>query len=65
VDPAKQLEWLANRHARLKAEVAELGARAYLTPAEEVTLRNLKKEKLRTKDSLEAMRRDSRGVDLT
>lgn len=63
VDPT-QLQYLERKHARLKAEVNELGMQSYLTAQEEFRMRNLKKEKLRTKDSLESMRRDIRQHDV-
>ena len=61
-DPDKQLEWLEQKHARLKEEVAALGSRFYRTPAEELELRNLKKEKLRTKDTMMAIRRETESL---
>jgi uncharacterized protein YdcH (DUF465 family) len=45
------------RHRRLDDEVTRLERRAYLTPPEQRHMTNLKKEKLRTKDELMALRR--------
>ena len=43
------------RHARLKAEVAELSSRPYLTSDEEVRRRELQKQKLAEKDRIVRM----------
>lgn len=55
IDPAKQLSRLENRHRELKARVAEYESRLTLTSKEQVTLQQLKKEKLATKDAIARM----------
>ncbi len=49
-----QIDQLESRHAELKAKVATLDCRRYLTPDEELELHRLKKEKLWTKDAIRA-----------
>lgn len=49
---AQEIERLKITHASLKGELEELRRRAYLTPNEEFRARELKKEKLQTKDRL-------------
>lgn len=49
---AQEIERLKTTHATLKTELEELRRRAYLTPTEEYRARELKKEKLKTKDRL-------------
>ena len=55
-DPSKEIAHLEQRHQQLKEQVAEYEARLSLTPKEEVRLLRLKKEKLKTKDALHAIR---------
>lgn len=50
------IDRLEERHARLKAEVAQLDKRMHLSTPEEVRLQQLKKEKLRMKDAIESLR---------
>ena len=54
---AVQIEWLERQHRGLDAQVAVLMRRAYLTPAEQQRARELKKQRLSTKDRLAALRR--------
>jgi hypothetical protein len=54
---AEYLVHLEARHRDLKTAVSELDRRAYLTPAEQREVADLKKEKLLTKDRIVALRR--------
>jgi len=51
------LSHLEARHRDLDVAVARLGRRAYLTPSEQRTVSDLKKERLLTKDRIEVLRR--------
>jgi uncharacterized protein YdcH (DUF465 family) len=51
------LSHLEARHRDLDVAVARLGRRAYLTPSEQRTVSDLKKERLLTKDRIEILRR--------
>lgn len=55
-NPSFNIERLEKRHKRLKQRVAEYEARLTLTAGEEMQLQKLKKEKLRTKDELSAIK---------
>lgn len=46
-----------SRHRELDARLKELGRHAYLTPAEQREIAELKKQKLRAKDEMVALRR--------
>lgn len=46
------------RHRELDARLQELGRRAYLTPPEQREVAEIKKQKLRAKDEITALRRD-------
>lgn len=48
---------LEQKHRMLDAEVSRLERRVYLTPVEQRLMTDLKKQKLRTKDELMAIRR--------
>lgn len=48
----QQLERLRTMHRTLDSELLSLTRRAHMTPAEEQRVRVIKKEKLRTKDSM-------------
>jgi uncharacterized protein YdcH (DUF465 family) len=52
---AQEIERLKVTHASLKGELDELRRRAYMTPTEEFRSRELKKEKLKTKDRLKIL----------
>jgi hypothetical protein len=52
VAATNQLEALHARHQILEVELNHLARRAYLTPSEQQRTRELKKEKLRAKDSM-------------
>ncbi len=52
IDSHKQLQRLERKHQSLKARVAELDDRAFLTAQEQVERNKLKKQKLATKDAL-------------
>jgi len=52
-----RLTQLEARHRQLHAEVHELERRAFLTPAEQRLMSDLKKQKLMAKDELYAARR--------
>jgi hypothetical protein len=56
IDPQKELDRLERRHKKLKERVAEYAARPFLTPAEQMDLAKLKKEKLATKDAIANLR---------
>lgn len=47
------------RHRTLDARIQELGRRAHLTPAEQVEVADLKKQKLKLKDEIQALRTES------
>jgi hypothetical protein len=51
------LEDLERRHRTLDAEVSRLERRVYLTSMEQHHVAEMKKEKLRTRDMIEGMRR--------
>lgn len=55
---ARDLNDLEERHRNLDVAVTRLERRAYLTPSEQMTMTNLKKEKLLTKDRIAALRRE-------
>lgn len=55
---ARDLNDLEERHRYLDVAVTRLERRAYLTPSEQLTMTNLKKEKLLTKDRIAALRRE-------
>lgn len=55
---ARDLDHLEERHRNLDVAVTRLERRAYLTPSEQMTMTNLKKEKLLTKDRIAALRRE-------
>jgi uncharacterized protein YdcH (DUF465 family) len=59
LDPQMQLERLEKRHGELKEQIAVLGRQRYLTVAEQLSLHEMKKEKLATKDLLAEVRRRS------
>lgn len=46
-----------SRHRELDERLKELGRHAYLTPAEQREIAELKKQKLRAKDEMVALRR--------
>ena len=54
---ATRLHELERQHQGLNAELEALMRRAYLTPLEQETARNLKKRKLNAKDRIAAMKR--------
>jgi hypothetical protein len=54
---AVRIEDLEDRHRGLDAQVEALMRRAYLTPLEQQTARELKKLKLSAKDRLVALKR--------
>jgi hypothetical protein len=54
---AMRLQDLERQHRGLEAELEALMRRAYLTPLEQETARELKKRKLNAKDRIVALRR--------
>lgn len=56
-----RIEHLERKHQSLDAELGELVRRPYLTPDEYQLARELKKEKLRTKDGITALRHQIAG----
>jgi hypothetical protein len=50
-----EIQRLQSAHATLKFELQSLSRRAHLTPTEEQRAREIKKEKLRTKDRLRVL----------
>ena len=52
IPPERQRSHLEKKHAALSERVAALDSRMSLTPAVELELHQLKKEKLYTKDAL-------------
>ncbi|MBT8452393.1 MAG: YdcH family protein [Deltaproteobacteria bacterium] len=52
IPPERQRSHLEQKHAELSERVAALDSRMSLTPAEELELHQLKKEKLYAKDAL-------------
>jgi len=52
IPPERQKSHLEKKHAALSERVAALDSRMSLTPAEELELHQLKKEKLYAKDAL-------------
>jgi uncharacterized protein YdcH (DUF465 family) len=55
-DPRLDLQHLEEKHRTLKQQVAYLERRAFLTPSEQRTATELKKEKLATKDAISMLR---------
>ena len=55
-DAQRELAYLEDRHRNLKEQVASLDRRAILTPAEQRTAIDLKKQKLATKDAISAIK---------
>ena len=55
----ERISYLETQHQVLKQRVTELHDRRLLTPAEQMLMSELKKEKLATKDTLTQMRRQS------
>lgn len=55
----QRLSEAEERHRSLDARVKELGRHAFLTPEEQVEMAQLKKQKLRAKDEIQALRRTS------
>ena len=53
---AEQVRRLEEQHQGLARQVERLERRAYLTPSEQLTMAQLKKQKLLTKDQLFAAR---------
>jgi uncharacterized protein YdcH (DUF465 family) len=52
IPPERQKSHLEKKHAELSERVAALDSRISLTPAEELELHQLKKQKLYAKDAL-------------
>ena len=52
-----QLSSIEARHRALEERVRELGRRPFLTPGEQIELAEIKKQKLRAKDEMTALRR--------
>jgi len=53
---ADRLSEVEALHRTLDARIQELARRAYLTPAEQVEVADLKKQKLKLKDEIHALR---------
>lgn len=51
-DARERLARAEERHRELDSRVKELGRRAYLTPAEQLEVAELKKQKLKAKDEI-------------
>lgn len=54
--PVELIEQLEEKHAHLKQECKRIDSQMHLSPEEELALARLKKEKLRTKDTIEQVR---------
>jgi len=54
---ASSVSALERRHRELDSEVARMERRAYLTPAEQRLMTDMKKEKLWAKDQIALLRR--------
>ena len=54
---ASNVSELERRHRELDVEVSRLERRAYLTPAEQRMMTDMKKEKLWAKDQIASLRR--------
>ena len=52
-----QIERLQKKHFQLKAQVAQLDSRLYLTTTEQVQVTALKKQKLDAKDRIDGLKR--------
>jgi len=52
-----RLSAIESRHRQLDTRLKELGRHAYLTPTEQREVTELKKQKLRAKDELTALKR--------
>lgn len=52
-----RLSAIESQHRELDARLKELGRHAYLTPAEQREIAALKKQKLRAKDEMTALKR--------
>jgi hypothetical protein len=57
LDSQFQMERLERRHVALKEQIAAMDQQRHLTVAEQLSLHELKKEKLATKDLLVGLRR--------
>lgn len=57
-EAAERLDILERKHRNLSEEVRRLERRAYLTPDEQRTISDLKKQKLQAKDQIFALKRD-------
>ncbi len=55
----ERLSATETQHRTLDMRVQELGKRSHLTPAEQVEVAELKKEKLKLKDEIQALRAGS------
>lgn len=53
----ERIRRMETRHRELDSKIDELGRRAFLTPAEQREISELKKHKLFTKDQIAAMKR--------
>jgi hypothetical protein len=56
LDPQFQMDRLEKRHMALKEQIAELDRQRYLSVTEQLSLHELKKERLATKDLLFGLR---------
>lgn len=54
--PVELLAQLEEEHARLKQECRRIDSQTHLSADEEMALQRLKKEKLRTKDTIQEVR---------
>ncbi len=54
-----RLKLAESQHRTLDARIQELARRAYLTPAEQLEVADLKKQKLKLKDEIHALRTSS------
>lgn len=60
--PEMRLREAEGRHQKLDARLRELGRRAYLTPAEQREVSEIKKLKLQAKDEMTTLRPKVLGV---
>jgi|ETNvirnome_6_100_1030635.scaffolds.fasta_scaffold184277_2 hypothetical protein len=54
-----RIELLTQEHARLNAAVDKLSSRRFLTPDDEINLRSMKIHKLRIKDAISELQKET------
>ncbi|WP_028841422.1 DUF465 domain-containing protein [Thermodesulfobacterium hveragerdense] len=63
-DKYPEISELLEKHQEMENKVAELSQKAYLTPEEEVKLKELKKEKLYIKEKIYKIIKTNEGIEI-